>query len=151
MKSKRQAKIKELIRAHQIETQEELQLLLAQEGFDVTQATISRDIRELQLVKIASADGKYYYAHNRSMDLDAASRSYSLFADSVNSIQSAQNLIVIKCITGAAQAACAALDSMDLNGLLGTLAGDDTIFAVAQTNKDAEALVDVLQAALSKK
>jgi len=150
MKSKRQAKIKELIRTHQIETQEELQLLLKQEGFDVTQATISRDIRELQLVKSASADGKYYYVQNNSIDLDTASRSYSLFSDSVKSIQNAQNLIVIKCITGAASVACAALDSMDLNGLLGTLAGDDTIFAVAQTDKDAEALVEVLQASLRK-
>ena len=141
MKLKRQAKILELINVYKIETQEELQCFLKKASFDVTQATVSRDIKELHLIKISTENGKYFYSQNKRVDIDSTQRGYSILSDSLVSVQSANNFIVIKCIVGAAQVACAAIDAMDLHGLLGTLAGDDTIFAVAKTNEDALFLV----------
>ena len=135
MKAKRHAKILELIEEFDIDTQEELQDRLNQAGFTVTQATVSRDIKELRLIKTLSPNGNYHYTTHgeKGGRVDLSFKFHAIFAEAVNSIDYAQNLVVIKCYTGMANAACAALDAMHWEGLVGTLAGDDTIFALCRT------------------
>ncbi len=128
MKSKRQNKILEIISQHDIETQEELVEALVNSGFRVTQATISRDIKELKLVKIQSASGVYKYSANKkqdSKDIDVLMR---IFRDTVVSVEFAVNLVVIKTLSGSANAAAEVIDGLNLDGILGTIAGDNTIF-----------------------
>lgn len=133
MKNKRQDKIMELINESEIDTQEMLQSLLAKSGFRVTQATVSRDIKEMKLVKRLGANGGYKYVP----PADEATKQ-NIFIDTVTSVDYAMNMVVVKCRTGMAQAACAALDSMnnDFN-ILGTIAGDDTIFILMRTESEA--------------
>lgn len=138
MKAKRHAKILELIESYAIDTQEELQNRLQECGFKVTQATVSRDIKELRLVKTLSRAGKYRYSTGSENISDMSSKFYSLFGDSVLSVESAQNMLVIRCMVGMAQAVCASLDSMHWPAFVGTLAGDDTIFIVCRTEADAQ-------------
>ena len=109
MKTRRHAKILELIKAQDIDTQEELLRNLRACGFDVTQATVSRDIKELRLVKSLSSNGKYKYSTGRDNARDISSKFYSLFGDSVMSVEAAGNMIVVKCMTGMAQAVCASM------------------------------------------
>ena len=137
MKTRRHAKILELIKEHDIDTQDELLRHLREEGFDVTQATVSRDIKELRLVKTLSRSGKYKYSTGSETTNDMSAKFYSLFSDSVLSVEAAMNMLVVKCMTGMAQAVCASLDSMHWPGFVGTLAGDDTIFIVCRTEGDA--------------
>ena len=141
MKARRHAKILELINEFNIDTQEELLRLLREAGFEVTQATVSRDIKELRLVKTLSQDGKYKYTVNMDSINDFSSKFYSLFSDSAVNIDYACNIVVIKCLTGMANAVCAAMDSMKWEGAVGTLAGDDTIFIVMKNEEYAENLV----------
>lgn len=138
MKTRRHAKILELIKEFDIDTQDELLRYLRENGFDVTQATVSRDIKELRLVKTLSQTGKYKYSTGTDNANDMSSKFYSLFSDSVLSVEAAQNLIVVKCMTGMAQAVCASMDAMYWQGFVGTLAGEDTIFIVCRN--DAAAL-----------
>ena len=112
MKTRRHAKILELIKAQDIDTQEELLRNLRACGFDVTQATVSRDIKELRLVKSLSPNGKYKYSTGRDNARDISSKFYSLFGDSVMSVEAAGNMIVVKCMTGMAQAVCASMDTL---------------------------------------
>ena len=137
MKTRRHAKILELIKEYDIDTQDELLRYLRENGFDVTQATVSRDIKELRLVKTLSRSGKYRYSTGSDTISDMSSKFYSLFSDSVLSVEAAQNMLVVRCMTGMAQAVCASLDSMHWPGFVGTLAGDDTIFIVCRTEGDA--------------
>lgn len=138
MKTKRHTKILELIAERPINTQEDLLNGLRDNGFDVTQATVSRDIKELRLVKILGSDGKYRYATAVSDEqMDMSSKFHAIFKQSVKSIDYAKNIIVIKCYTGMANAACAALDSMNRSGVVGTLAGDDTIFVLMNDDNTA--------------
>lgn len=139
MKTRRHAKILEIIKANDVDTQEGLLKLLKDDGFDVTQATVSRDIKELRLVKTLSSSGKYKYSTGRENTRDISSKFYSLFSDSVISVDSAQNMLVIRCMTGMAQAVCASMDAINLSGIIGTLAGEDTIFCVCRTEMDARA------------
>ena len=141
MKNNRPAKILEIIKNNEIKTQEELLDHLKNAGFNVTQATISRDIKELRLVKVLSADGVYSYSVSNMQMTDMASKFYQLFADSVVSVDWAQNIVVVKCYSGMAQAVCAALDSMKWSGIVGTLAGDDTMFIVSYSEQSAKNLV----------
>lgn len=145
MKTRRHSKILELIQENTVDTQEELLRLLRLEGFDVTQATVSRDIKELRLVKILSGDGKYKYSTGKVESSDIAAKFYSLFADSVVKIDYAMNMVVIRCYSGMAQAVCAAMDSMHWDGIVGTLAGDDTIFAVMRSESRAVSFVAELK------
>ena len=138
MKTRRHAKILDLIKEHDIDTQDELLRCLRENGFDVTQATVSRDIKELRLVKTLSSKGKYRYSTGRDNARSISSKFYSLFGDSVVSVEAAQNIIVIKCLTGMAQAVCAALDPLNFSGVVGTLAGEDTILVVCKTNELAD-------------
>lgn len=136
MKNKRQYKILDIIKMHDVETQEMLQNLLAEYGFNVTQATVSRDIKELRLVKKMTENGIYKYAAPEENRFKK-----NIFIDTVTGIDYAMNTVVVRCHTGMAQAACAALDSMDYNGIVGTLAGDDTIFILMKTEAEARKLV----------
>lgn len=144
MKTRRHAKILELISEYAIDTQEELLRLLRQDGFDVTQATVSRDIKELRLIKTLSSEGKYRYTAGKETTKDYSAKFYALLSDSAISVRSACNLVVIKCMTGMAQAVCAAMDSMHWDGAVGTLAGDDTIFIACKSEADAGRLADEL-------
>ena len=138
MKKRRQAKILDIIKNFNIETQEELQERLRESGFEVTQATISRDIKELRLVKELSDNGRYIYSSGKKSTNDSvSSRAAGIFADSVISVDYAINIVCIKCFSGMASAACAAIDSMQWNDVLGTVAGDDTIFVLCKTENAA--------------
>lgn len=145
LKTRRHTKILELINAYTIDTQEELLRRLRGDGFDVTQATVSRDIKELRLIKTLSNDGKYKYSAGKDNSRDYSSKFYALLSDSAVSINFACNLVVIKCLTGMAQAVCVAMDSMPWESVVGTLAGDDTIFIVCKNENSAEQLVAELK------
>lgn len=131
MKTKRQAQILELINDNYIETQEELLLRLKERGYKVTQATVSRDIKEMRLLKTLSPDGKYHYTTAAKNTSDGRADFRTFFTSSVVSVKSAQNIIVIKTTPGMAQGVCTSLDMMNYAEILGTIAGDDTIFAVS--------------------
>lgn len=146
MKKERQKKIIELIKQKPIETQEELQQALLSAGVEVTQATVSRDIKELRIVKMLDESGIYRYAVNSGSLGTKSPKHREMFAGSVISVDYAMNDVVIKCHTGMAQGACASLDLMHLDNVLGTLAGDDTIFVITRTEKDAAALCAKLKA-----
>ena len=146
MKAKRHAKILELIEEFDIDTQEELQDRLNQAGFTVTQATVSRDIKELRLIKTLSPNGNYRYTTHgeKGGRVDLSFKFHAIFAEAVNSIDYAQNLVVIKCYPGMANAACAALDSIRWDGLVGTIAGDDTILLVMKDTESAQGITEEL-------
>ena len=122
MKTVRQVAILDIIEKQDIETQEDLAEALRQRGIGVTQATVSRDIKELRLVKTLSNDGKYKYSTGKSESSDISLKFFSLFADSVLSVEFAGNMVALKCMTGMAQAVCAAMDSMQWDGVVATLA-----------------------------
>ena len=151
MKSGRHTKILEIIGTYAIETQDELLERLGAEGYRVTQATVSRDIKDLRLVKTLGSDGKYRYisAANRSADLRSSFA--QLFSNSVVSIDCAQNIVVVRTLSGMANAVCAAMDSTDNAAVVGTIAGDDTIFAACRTNGSASELTESLKQYIIKK
>lgn len=129
MKNSRQNIILQIISEEEIETQAQLLDALAKRGVNSTQATLSRDMRELQLVKELYKDGKYHYAVNsKAKSNEHDIRLKKIFKESVTSYAIAQNIVVIKTLPGLANAACATLDSMHIDKLVGTLAGDDTAF-----------------------
>ena len=138
----RQTKILELISKKEIETQEELADGLKAMGIDVTQATISRDIKELRLVKVMAKSGKYKYATIGQSQEGITDRLNKIFENSVVSIDSAVNIIVLKTIPGAAQICASAIDYMGVDHIGGTLAGDDTVFVAI---KSVEAVEHVLE------
>lgn len=142
MKTKRHSKILELISEKDIATQEDLLVYLRESGFDVTQATVSRDIKELRLVKTMIGDGKYRYSPASNDGNSDVSTKYAVFSQSAKSVDYANNMVVIKCYTGMANAACAVLDAMNHEGVVGTLAGDDTIFVLLREEELAVALVE---------
>lgn len=145
MKSKRQIKILELIRRYEIETQEELVDYLEQEGYPVTQATISRDIRELKLTKVPVKGGRQKYVAF-SENTDGMIQKYvRIFKDAYVSMDMAQNILVIKTVSGMAMAAAAALDAMNCREIVGSIAGDDTIMCAVKTVDDTTALMERLQ------
>lgn len=141
MKTRRQTKILELIQKQDIETQEELSSLLEQEGFQVTQATVSRDIRDLKLSKVSLSNGKQKYVVLNDTSSDLGEKYKRVFKEGLLSMDVAQNILVIKTVSGMAGAVCAAIDSMDIRELVGSLAGDDTILCVIRTNDEALNLV----------
>jgi len=139
MKRHRQEKILELIAQTDIETQHGLAEALCKAGYPSTQATISRDIRELGLMKELSAAGTYRYAaQQKKPRTEHAERLRTIFRESVISVAIAQNLIVIQTLPGLASAACSAIDSLSVTGLVGTLAGDDTAFLAMEDKTAAE-------------
>lgn len=137
MKTTRQKKILELIRKNDIETQEELSAYLVDEGFSVTQATVSRDIRELKLTKIAQPNGRQKYAVLGENTEDLSDKYVRVFRDGFIEMDLAQNILVIKTVSGMAGAVCAAIDAMQLHQIVGSIAGDDTIMCAIRTVEDA--------------
>ncbi len=150
MKKKRHEQIIKLIENYNISTQDELLKRLRENGFEATQATVSRDIKELRLVKTMGSNNTYRYTVGKTETDEMLEKFHSIFANSVISADYAGNTIVIRCYTGMAQAACAAFDSMKWAGLVGTLAGDDTIFALCRTEGYASQMKDAIQRLLSK-
>lgn len=143
MKFQRQAKILDLIEHQEIETQEELSARLCDLGYDTTQATVSRDIKELRLVKTLSSDGKYYYTTSaKEAENSFSGRLRNIFRECVTSIDSAQNMVVIKTLPGLGSAAAIAIDSMRISQVVGTLAGDDTVFIVMRDTESALAMAE---------
>ncbi len=139
MKINRHSKILELINDKVITTQEELLSCLRQEGYDVTQSTVSRDIKQLRLTKALSKDGKYRYT--AIVDSKENKNNFTAFLSSIVSVDFAENMVVIKTYSGMAQAVCASIDAMKFDTIIGTLAGEDTIFAVCRNKDSAQKLV----------
>ncbi len=144
MKNNRQNLILKIVSENNIGTQEQLQQKLHEHGFDVTQATVSRDIKELSLIKTATASGNFKYSvpalTKNSME-NADGMILTMLSNGVVSVDYALNTVVVKCHTGMAQAVCAKLDSLKLENVVGTLAGDDTVFILMRTENDASRLV----------
>ena len=141
MKKKRQTRLLELIRNNVIETQEQIADMLKAEGYDVTQATVSRDIRELRLTKRATPDGRHKYVFipdGNSLD----DKYTDVLRAGFLSMDSAQNILVIRTVSGMAMAVAAALDSMEFDEIVGCIAGDDTIMAAIRTNEDVIPVMD---------
>ncbi len=144
MKQKRHTAILELIEKYEVETQEELVELLIKEGYNVTQATVSRDIKSLRLIKTVGKNGAYKYAKDDNKKDESKQR--TLIAQSAVSVDYAQNIVIIKTHSGMAQGAAAIIDSMNMTEILGTIAGDDTIMCVARTEKEALLLTSKIKA-----
>lgn len=139
VKSKRQEIILKLIADEAIDTQEGLLARLAQDGIDVTQATISRDMRELGIHKVRDETGRYRYVSNYvgSKTSKLSSKFSIIFAEAAVSIDYAQNIVVVKCHTGMANAACATFDAANITDVIGTLSGDDTFLIITRTEEGA--------------
>ena len=145
MKSKRQSKILELIRNNDIETQEELQAYLIENGFAVTQATVSRDIRDMKLTKIATHGGKQKYVALNDNTEDLSDKYVRVLKDGYVSMDMAQNILVIKTVSGMAGAVCASIDAMHIHEIVGSIAGDDTIMCAIRTTEDTVAIMKKLR------
>lgn len=142
MKYSRHAKILELIEKFHIETQEELAEKLKEIGVDVTQATVSRDIKELRLIKVMAADGRYKYASIAQTEGTITNKLLTVFTESFVSSDYANNIVIVKTLPGMAQAAASAVDMLKWTEIVGTIAGDDTIMIVCRAEKIAEELVN---------
>lgn len=138
MKRARQAEILNIIQAVDVETQEQLLDELKARGFSATQATISRDIKELRLVKELSGGGYRYASSERKGLADSDARLRNIFKEGVTSVDRAQNIVVVRTMPGLASAACSALDGMEIPGMVGSLAGDDTGILIMRDNDAAE-------------
>ncbi|MDE5863139.1 MAG: arginine repressor [Lachnospiraceae bacterium] len=144
MKEKRQNRIKEIIETMDIETQDELLAELAKAGFSATQATISRDIREMGLMKTAGGNGRQKYVLLQNTDADVMAKYHQVLSAGVLNLDYAGNMIVIRTVSGMAMAVAAALDNMDIQGFMGCIAGDDTIFcAVRNENFCKEIIAEI--------
>jgi len=149
MKNTRQAAILEIISAKYVETQAQLIDELTKKGIVSTQATISRDIKELHIIKEMNSDGTYHYATSRKKDgPNHLARLQAIFRECVTSCVCAQNIIVLKTLPGLAQAACSAVDSMNIDSLAGTLGGDDTAFLCMFTSEKAKEFCEQIRAML---
>lgn len=142
MKISRHAKIIEIIEKFVIETQEELAEELKKSGINVTQATVSRDIKELRLIKVLSEEGRYKYAALREHDNMLSERLIKVYKESVLNIDYSGNIIVIKTFPGAAGAAAEAVDAFAVHSIVGTIAGDNTIFILIRNQDEVETVVD---------
>lgn len=139
MKNDRQRRILEIVEREAIDTQEQLQQKLQEQGVTCTQATISRDIKELRLVKELTSSGGYRYAlSERKMSSASDTRLRNIFKEGVLSVDVAQNIVVVRTMPGLASAACSALDAMDIDGMVGSLAGDDTGILIMRDNSLAQ-------------
>ncbi len=144
MKKARQSKILEIINTYDVETQDELIVRLREHGLDVTQATISRDIRELKLTKVSGGAGMYKYVQPKD-EKNADARLSSTLTDSIIHVDHALNQIVLKTYPGMAGAVAVSVDSIDKSEILGCVAGDDTIIVVCRTIESAQAIADNIQ------
>ena len=145
MQSSRQDKILEIIGKYDVETQDDLISLLSKEGFAVTQATVSRDIRELKLSKVLTGRGTYRYVQGGHKSIDVNVRFNNALADAIQRVDYARNLIVIKTIPGLAPAVATGIDAIHLVEILGCIAGDDTIMVVVRDDESAAEIADKLK------
>ena len=145
MKTKRHAMIIKIIASRDVETQEELARLLGEQGFQVTQATVSRDIKELRLIKVLTSEGRYKYATVEKAESDLQERFIRLFSNIVISVTNAGNLIVIKTISGSASVAGEAIDSLKWPEVAGSIAGDNTIFVAIREGKNTAEIIKRFQ------
>lgn len=145
MKIGRQSKILELINKYDIETQEELADWLLKEGYNVTQATVSRDIRELKLTKIALDGGKQKYITIQKTEPGMSEKFSRVLKDGYVSMDMAQNILVIKTVSGMAMAVAAALDALQINSIVGCIAGDDTILCAIRTTQETVTVMEKLK------
>ena len=150
MKVNRHAKIIELINKYHIETQEELAEYLNREGFKVTQATVSRDIRDLKLTKIPSENGKQRYALHQHHESAMSEKYIRVLREGYLSMDMAQNILIVKTVSGMAMAVAAALDHMDCHEIVGSIAGDDTIMCAVRTVDDTVSLMGRLRKLLEE-
>ena len=145
MKNSRHTRILEIIADHVIETQDDLIEKLKESGYPVTQATVSRDIKQLGLIKTATKDGGYKYTATRSDTSGNENKLKTIMRETVVNAQNAQNIIVVKTFSGMANAAAAALDALAEESVIGSIAGDDTIFIVVRNNEDAEEFTNYIR------
>lgn len=148
MKTERQNRILDLIVKKEIGTQEELMEELNKAGYSVTQATVSRDIREMKLTKVALSDGKLRYVAYRETEDDLTEKYRRIFRDGFLSMDNAQNILVIRTVSGMAMAVAAALDHMELHEIVGSIAGDDTIMCAIRSVDDTVSVMNKLEDAL---
>lgn len=142
MKEKRQTEILRLIEKYDIGTQEEVALRLREAGYDVTQATVSRDIRELKLSKISIGEGRQKYVAFHHEEVYLGEKYSRVLKEGFASMGMAENLVVVKTVSGMAMAVAAALDAMKLKEIVGTIAGDDTIMMAVRTREDTESVME---------
>lgn len=142
MKSNRHQKIVELVEHYEIETQEDLADRLRQEGFQVTQATVSRDIRALKLSKVSCGKGRQKYVVLKQEETHLSAKYIRVLKDGFVSMDKAQNILVIKTVSGMAMAVAAAIDAMEMEEVVGSIAGDDTIMAAVRTNEDTQSVMN---------
>ncbi|MGK0466276.1 arginine repressor [Clostridium sp.] len=150
MKISRHVKIIEIIQAKDIETQEQLAEELKNNGFDITQATVSRDIKELKLIKVMNAYGTHKYATISPTDTFLSNKLVNIFSQTVICVDYVDKFVVLKTISGAASAAAEALDTLKFNGIAGTIAGDNTIFILVRTEEDRELLLQKIKKMISE-
>jgi len=145
MKLSRQSKILELINKYDIETQEELAEWLMKEGYNVTQATVSRDIRELKLTKVAVDGGRQKYIAIQKTEPGLSEKYTRVLREGFLSMDMAQNILVIKTVSGMAMAVAAALDALQMNSIVGCIAGDDTIMCAIRTAEETVSVMERLR------
>ena len=150
MKVNRHAKIVELINKYQIETQDELAEYLNEAGFKVTQATVSRDIRDLKLTKVPAENVRQKYAVLQSAQNGMTEKYVRILRDGFSSMDMAQNILVLKTVSGMAMAVAAALDAMNWNEIVGCIAGDDTIMCAVRTVDDTILLMEKIKKLLEQ-
>lgn len=138
MKSQRHARILELVSKYEIETQEDMMSRLQSEGFKVTQATVSRDLKELKLTKTLTARGTYRYSVGNSRRHNGSGKLNNAMVDSITQVDYSLNTVVIKTYPGLAQAVASAVDALNMHSILGSVAGDDTIIVVTRSEDDAK-------------
>ena len=148
MKPGRQNAILEIIAERDIETQHQLLLALAERGVKSTQATLSRDIKDMRLIKELGPNGTYRYVAAKPEVDDFEERLRTILKESVISYDIAQNIVVVKTLPGLGQGACSAIDSMEIDGLVGTLAGDDTLFLAMRDNEKAKSFYREIESIL---
>ncbi len=147
MKRERHKKILQLIAEHNIDRQEVLLNYLKEAGFNVTQATVSRDIKELNLVKIVASNGEYKYAQNLIVEDTKATvnRFDYFFSEAIKNVDYSMNMIAVQCYTAMAQVACEVFDNMNMDGVIGTLAGENTFFILVRNETVARELTEKLK------
>jgi len=145
MKKTRQMRMLELVKTYDIETQEELAERLRQEGYDVTQATVSRDIRQLKLTKVSNGIGKQKYSVNKPASAELSDKYIRVLKEGLLSMDMAQNILVVKTVSGMAMAVAAALDGLHMKEIVGTIAGDDTIMMAIRTVEDTTYVMEEIQ------
>ena len=145
MRYSRQNKILDLISNYVIDTQEKLASMLRANGFEVTQATVSRDIKELQLVKVLSSSGKYKYAVGTHKDLPASERFSKIFRETITSFVASGNIVAVKTLSGCGPAAGEAIDSYGIPHIVASVAGDNTIFLLADDQKNVPEILEKFQ------